>query len=102
MTLAITPMGVTTRKNKTNNAVRRSFWIAVCTVQPELHREKVASASVARRMTQFAHRTSLNLTDALASQIERFTDFLEGSWLASVESEAQRENLTLTWIERCE
>jgi hypothetical protein len=64
-----------------------------------LHREKVAGAGIARWMTQFAHRSGFDLSDALTSEIERFANFFEGARFTAVEAEAQRQDFTLARVE---
>ncbi len=53
-------------------------------------------------MAQLAHCTGLDLTDALTGEVERLADFLQRARLAAVETEAQREDLSLALVERCE
>ncbi len=43
----------------------------------KLDGEKVAGASVARRVAQLTHSARLNLTDALTREVESFADFFK-------------------------
>src|SRR6185295_19081382 len=62
--------------------------------------KKVAGAGVARRMTQLAHRPCFDLADALAGEVEMLANLFERAWLATVETEAQLEDLALALVER--
>jgi hypothetical protein len=62
--------------------------------------EKVAGASVARRVAQLAHRTSFNLTDALTGEVEVFTNFFKGARFAPIKTKAQLQNLAFALVER--
>ena len=64
--------------------------------------EEVAGAGVGRRVTQLAHRPGLDLADALPGEVEVLADLFERARLAAVETEAQREDLALTLVERGE
>ena len=64
--------------------------------------EQVSSAGVARGMTKLGHGARLDLTNALAGQVEVLTDLFEGSGLATIEAESQFEDLALTLVERAE
>lgn len=50
-------------------------------------------------MPKLGHCPSLDLTNALTSEIEVFTDLFERAGLATVKTEAQLENLSFTLVE---
>jgi hypothetical protein len=50
-------------------------------------------------VAQLAHCTSLDLTNAFAREVERFTDFFERARLAAVETEAESEDFALALVE---
>ena len=50
-------------------------------------------------MTQLAHRARFNLSNALAGQVECLTNFFECSWLTTIETETQRQNFALAFVE---
>jgi hypothetical protein len=60
--------------------------------------EKVAGASVARRVAQLAHRTSFNLTDALTGEVEVFANFFKGARFAPIKTKAQLQNLAFALV----
>src|SRR5215217_7062866 len=64
--------------------------------------QEVAGAGVGAGVAQFAHRTGLDLADALTGEVEVLADFLERAGLAAVEPEPQREDLPLPLVERCQ
>ena len=66
----------------------------------ELNGEEVSGASVARGMAQLAHCAGFDLTNALAGEVEVFTDLFECARLAAIETEAQLEDFTLAFVER--
>src|SRR5262249_8788343 len=68
----------------------------------ESDREEVARAGVGGRVAQLRHRAGFDLADALAREVEELADLFEGPGLATVESEAQRQDLALTFVERSE
>ncbi len=51
-------------------------------------------------MTKLRHRTSLDLANSFASQIEVLSNLLERAGFTAVETETEFENLTLTLVER--
>ena len=60
--------------------------------------EKVAGASVARRVAQLTHGACLNLTDALTREVESLADFFKCARFSTIETEAQLQNFALTLI----
>ena len=62
--------------------------------------EKIASARVARRVTQLRHRAGFDLTNALTRQVEVFADLFKGAGLATIETEAKLQDLAFTFVER--
>src|SRR5438445_12720567 len=67
-----------------------------------LDREQVACAGIGARVPQLRHRPRLDLADALTGQVEVLADLFERARLAAVEPEAQRQDLPLALVERCE
>src|SRR5215468_4769413 len=63
-------------------------------------RQQVAGSRIGARVAKFRHRPGLDLADALPSEVEVFTDFLERAGLAAIEPEAQGEDLALTLVQR--
>ena len=61
-----------------------------------------AGAGVGGRVAELAHRTRLDLADALAGEVEVLADLFERAGLAPVESEPQSQDLTLALVERSE
>ena len=50
-------------------------------------------------MPELRHRSRFDLTDALAGQVEVLTDLFQGARLATVQAEAELEDLALTLFE---
>ena len=53
-------------------------------------------------MAELRHRSSLDLADALPGEVEVLADLFEGAGLATVEAEAELEDLALAVVERGE
>jgi hypothetical protein len=66
----------------------------------DLNGEEVSGASVARGMTQLAHCTGFDLSNAFAGEVEVFTDLFECARFTAIETEAQLEDFTLAFIKR--
>src|SRR3546814_14701077 len=64
-----------------------------------LHSQKVACAGVAARVAELRHGTGFDLADALAGEVEVLPDLFEGAGLATVEAEAQLQDLALAVVE---
>src|ERR671914_3097155 len=67
-----------------------------------LHGEQVPCAGVGGRVPQLRHRPGLDLADPLPGEVEVLANLFEGTGLASVETEAQRQDLPLPLVERGE
>ena len=61
--------------------------------------EEGAGAHLHRRVTQACERTGLDLADPLPAQVDQLADLVGGAGLATVEPEAQREDVALTLVE---
>ena len=61
--------------------------------------EKVACAGVARWMTELRHCPGFDLTNALTGEVEVFPNFFERARLATIETKAELQDLTLALIE---
>ena len=53
-------------------------------------------------MAKLGHGPSLDLADALTSQVEVFTDLFESAGFTAIEAEAELENFALAFVERTE
>jgi hypothetical protein len=62
--------------------------------------QEVPGAGIGGRVTELRHRPCLDLTDALAGEVEVLTDLFERPRLAPVESEAEPQDLALALVER--
>ena len=69
---------------------------------PGSDREQVAGAGVARGVPQLRHGTGFDLANALAGEVEVLADLFERARLATVETEAQLEDLAFALVERGE
>ena len=64
--------------------------------------EEAACRFDVRWVAKLRHCAGLDLTDALSTEVELFTDLPEGAGLAPVETETQREDQSFPLVKRAE